>query len=161
MVHLVLVRHAKSDWSTPLTDHDRPLAARGRRQAPAIGTWLRTGLATPLDLAVVSTAARARQTWEAIAAELTAPVQVRLEQAVYTFDGESLRTVIRGLPASAGTVAVVGHNPAIEEVVARLTGRDEPMPTSCLALIELESWAAERGDLVSLGRPADGELTTF
>ena len=37
---LILLRHAKSDWSGDQADLARPLAKRGRRQAPDAGRWL-------------------------------------------------------------------------------------------------------------------------
>ena len=72
MAHtLVVIRHAKSDWDVDAADRDRPLAKRGRRQAPPTGRWL-AAQDLALDLAVVSPAARARQTWELVAAQLAA-----------------------------------------------------------------------------------------
>ena len=68
---LILLRHAKSDWSTGDPDHERPLAARGVRQAPEAGRWLAAHL-DRIDLAVVSTAERARRTWSLVSAELGA-----------------------------------------------------------------------------------------
>lgn len=162
MTHtLVIVRHAKSDWAVPAADHDRPLAKRGRRQAPETGRWL-AAHGIHLDRAVVSTARRARQTWELVAAELgDAAPPVRVSEAAYTFDGEELLGVVRKLPELLTHVALVGHNPAIEELVELLTGRWVAMPTSALAIIELDDWAtADRGSgrLVKAGRPADGHL---
>ena len=66
---LVLLRHAKSDWSGPEADIDRPLSSRGRRQAPDAGSWLAANIG-PIGLAVVSPASRARSTWELVAGEL-------------------------------------------------------------------------------------------
>ena len=154
---LVVVRHAKSDWSIPADDHDRPLAPRGRRQAPAIGRWIAAHL-PPLDLAVVSTAARAAQTWDLAAAELPAPPPARAEPAAYTFSGEDLLELVRQLPESARTVCLVGHNPAVEELVESLTGTYVRMPTASLAVVVLPAWGAGTGRLQAAGRPADGGL---
>ena len=59
---LVLLRHAKSAWPD-VPDHERPLAPRGLRDAPAAGRWLRDAAYVP-DQVLCSTARRARQTWE-------------------------------------------------------------------------------------------------
>src|SRR6202451_4394164 len=67
---LVLLRHAKSDWPE-VADHERPLAKRGRRDAPVVGRWLGASGYVP-DAVVCSTAARARQTWELASAGLAA-----------------------------------------------------------------------------------------
>jgi phosphohistidine phosphatase len=116
---LVLVRHAKSDWPEGVPDHDRPLSDRGRRDAGALGRWLRdTGLAP--DLVVVSTARRARQTWERAAEAVGSPGEVRLDDRVYGADEDDLLAVLRGTPAAVGTLAVVGHSPGTERVALRL-----------------------------------------
>lgn len=153
---LVLLRHAKSDWSTGLADADRPLADRGRRQAPEAGRWLRSHL-PGIDLAVVSPANRARSTWELVAAELDDPPTARTVDDLYSYSAGPLLHVLRELPEEAGTVVVVGHNPALEELAELLTGELVPMPTSSLAVLEVDgAWAhlgADGATLLAAGRP--------
>lgn len=160
---LVLVRHAKSDWSGAHPDHERPVGARGRRQAPDAGRWLAKHL-PGLDLAVVSPAQRARTTWELVAAELSDPPPVRIEDDVYTFGPGPLLDVVRRLPGDAATVALVGHNPALEELIEVLTGEWVAMPTSALAVVELTgAWAgagAAGARVVAAGRPPRGAAGT-
>ena len=62
--------------------------------------------------------------------------------------------MVRALPDAVGTVALVGHNPAFEEVVGLLTGHWIELKTSAIALVRLASWSAE-GELVTHGRPPD------
>ncbi|GAA1476831.1 histidine phosphatase family protein [Nocardioides aestuarii] len=145
MTTLVVVRHAKSDWSGSHADRDRPLAPRGRRQAAEAGRWL-AAHGPALSLAVVSPAERARATWGLVSAELAAPPEVRVEEAAYTFDGSALHTLVAGVEASC--FALVGHNPAVEELVLLLTGHARPMPTSSLAVIDVDA-----GTLLAHGRP--------
>ncbi|MFX0537221.1 SixA phosphatase family protein [Ornithinimicrobium sp. Y1847] len=157
---LILMRHAKSDWSVPVDDRRRPLNERGRRQAAEAGRWLRTFLdarGEPLELAVVSPAVRAAYAWDLAAAELDEAPPVRREELAYTFDGDDLHEVVRGLPGDVDTVVLVGHNPACEELLDRLledgAGEITPqMKTSALAVIELADWTS-RGRLVAHGRP--------
>jgi len=81
--------------------------------------------------------------------------------AAYTFDGDALVDLVCALPESAGTVALVGHNPAVEELVESLTGVSAAMPTAAVAVIDLEQWSRAgdgRGVLRAAGRPADGPL---
>lgn len=145
MTSLVVVRHAKSDWSGDHADRDRPLSSRGRRQAAEAGRWL-AAHGPRLDLAVVSPAQRARATWDLVAAELDdAAPPVRVEEAAYTFDGAELVSLVRELE---GCVAVVGHNPAVEELVLLLTGQARPMKTSCVAVLDVGA-----GTLLAHGRP--------
>lgn len=153
---LVLLRHAKSDWSGDEDDRHRPLATRGRRQAPEAGRWLGTGVG-PLDLAVVSPAVRARTTWDLASAELAAPPPVRLEEDVYAASADGLLDVVAGLPEHLATVVLVGHNPGLEDLVEQLTGEWVSMPTSALAVVHLPGTWAEAarvtGVLRATGRP--------
>lgn len=152
---LVVLRHSKSDWSGGGDDIARPLARRGRRQATEAGAWMAGGIGA-IDLAVVSSATRARETWDLVAAELDELPPARIEARCYAATATELLALVRELPEDAGTVALVGHNPGIEELVALVTGRRVPMPTSALAVIDWPGpWAAPgtRATLHAAGRP--------
>jgi phosphohistidine phosphatase len=156
MKQLLLIRHAKSDWDHPgLSDHDRPLNDRGRRDCPRMAEALRSRGITP-DLIVTSTAVRAATTAEAIAGGLgldTAAIARRSE--LYLAPPQLILRVIQGLDESAETVLIFGHNPGMHEAVGRLCG-DEAVgdfPTLAVARIELDvdHWGAvEWGDGVLL-----------
>lgn len=158
---LTLVRHAKSDWSAPGPDRDRPLAPRGRRQAPATGGWIATHL-PPVDLALVSPAERARATWQLVGEGVGAR-RVETAEAAYTFDGDALLALVREIDDDVTHAVLVGHNPALEELVETLTGRSARMPTSALAVIDLDGpWAAAgtgEGVLRAAGRPATEDVS--
>ena len=152
---LVLVRHAKSDWSANASDRERPLNKRGKRQAPESGRWLAQHL-EPIELAVVSPAQRARSTWDLVAAELSNPPPITVDDRAYTFDASGWMPIIRELADDLGTVALVGHNPAMEELAAHLTGAWVAMPTACVAVIGLPGPWADAGPgatLLAHGRP--------
>src|SRR4051794_41904037 len=89
---LVLLRHAKSAWPEGVPDHERPLAGRGRRDAPEAGRWLRQ-VGLQFDLVLCSTALRARQTWELAAAELDTAPPGRFEDRPYPADAGELLDV--------------------------------------------------------------------
>jgi phosphohistidine phosphatase len=147
----VVLRHAKSDWDVQASDRLRPLAKRGVRQAREAGEWLRTH-GPVLEVALVSPATRAQQTWQ-LAGD--PEVDRRDVEEVYTFDGSDLVAVVRTL-RDVRSAALVGHNPAVEELIHALTGQWVEMPTSCLAVVELDDWtnAGDRsGRLVAHGRP--------
>ena len=152
---LVLLRHAKSDWSHGLPDRERPLAPRGRRQAPEAGRWIRDHL-DPVDLAVVSPAARAQHTWQLVAAEL-GDVTTRVDDRAYAASGDELLAVVRELPDRARTVALVGHNPGLQDLLELLTGEWFALPTSAVAVLELSGAWSDAGDqratLTASGRP--------
>lgn len=153
---LILIRHSKSDWSGNHADEDRPLAERGRRQAVEAGHWL-AGSGHHLDLAVVSPAQRARSTWELVAAELAEPVPSEFDEGAYTFSSRDLLEVVRRLDEAHECVVLVGHNPALEDLVQALTEEWTPMPTSAIAVIELANgWGGAgrvESRLVTWGRP--------
>jgi phosphohistidine phosphatase len=155
---LVLIRHAKSDWSANLPDRQRPLAPRGKRQAPESGAWLAAHV--PIDAAVISPAQRARETWDLVSAEYDSVPATTYEERAYTFDGRALLDLVRRFDDDDATVALVGHNPAMEQLVQLLTGEWHPMPTSCVAVIDLPGqWrdATSGGRLRAHGRPPAGE----
>ena len=153
---LILLRHAKSDWSGHEGDHDRPLAKRGRRQAPEAGRWLAANVDS-IDLAVVSSANRAWSTWDMASAELDEPPTTRLDEDAYGASADDLLDMVRSLDEALNTVVLVGHNPGIEELAEALTAGRVPMPTSALAIIDLNStWdgaGRTRGFLRAAGRP--------
>ncbi|TFD73970.1 SixA phosphatase family protein [Cryobacterium fucosi] len=133
---LILLRHAKSDWSGDEADIDRPLNGRGRHQAPRAGKWLARSIPV-IDLAVVSPANRARSTWELVSAELDAVPPTQVDDRAYAASAGQLLGVLRDLPDHAGIVVLVGHNPGIENLASLLTGESVPMPTSAIAVIGL------------------------
>ncbi|GAB3053582.1 histidine phosphatase family protein [Intrasporangium mesophilum] len=153
---LILLRHAKSDWSGGEADFDRPLAPRGRRQAPEAGVWLARHV-DRIDLAVVSAANRTRSTWDLVAAELDAPPETLTEERLYAASDRELLAVVRELPEDAETVVLVGHNPGLEDLAWTLTGEPVALPTSALAVITLSRpWSAagqDVGVLQTSGRP--------
>lgn len=143
---LILLRHAKSAWPQDTPDRRRPLAGRGRRDAPAAGRWLRQQ-APAIDLAVCSPAVRARQTWDLVAAQLDDEPPVRYDERLYGTAAEAFLTVTRQLPAAASTVLLIAHNPSLEDFLELLTGDTEVFKTSALAVLTTSAdWAgAEPG----------------
>jgi phosphohistidine phosphatase len=131
---LILLRHAKSAWPQDTPDAARPLAGRGRRDAPAVGRWLRER--TPkIDLVVCSPAVRAVQTWDLAAAQLDAIPQVRYDEWLYGASAQDLLSATQELPHKASTAVLVGHNPGLEDFLTLLTGVAEPLKTSAIAVI--------------------------
>ncbi len=135
---LILMRHAKSDYPPDVADHDRPLNARGRRDAAAAGEWLAANRAELVQgslAVVVSSACRAQQTW-VIAGDGFA-ASFRTEPRIY----ESSVSTLIDVAAACGerTVLIVGHNPTIEDAIAHLAGRSAgAVKTSAIAVIDLQ-----------------------
>ena len=114
---LVLFRHAKSAWPD-VPDHDRPLARRGIRAAPVMGRWLREAGLVPGQV-LCSTARRARETWQFAQAGLAASPPVTFDVRIYAAAPADLLALIREVRPATGTLLLIGHNPAIEDL-ARL-----------------------------------------
>lgn len=158
---LLLLRHAKSSWKHPeLSDHDRPLNNRGKRDAPRMATLLAELRQRP-DLIVSSTAKRARRTAEAIAQRCAHEGLVHLDRRLYLADPGAIVDVARDVGGRSPCVLLVGHNPGLEALVVHLTGYVEPLPTAGLAHIDLpiRGWKSlrltTRGRLVNLWRPKE------
>jgi len=135
---LYLVRHADSDWNTGDADFDRPLNARGLRDAPEMGKRLRERCILP-ELIISSPAQRARETTRLIAGELgIAHDAIIFEPAIYEASIYSLAEIILNIEESTTSVMLVGHNPAMTWLANQLSGnRIQNMPTTAIATIGL------------------------
>jgi len=148
----MLLRHAKSDWPQDVADQDRPLAKRGRHDAPVIGRWLHEHGYQP-DTVLCSTACRTRQTWDLVAPELGGTPSVMFEPRAYEASAMTLLYLARELPDSCLAALLIGHNPAISELAADLSqplapaGTSTPpaprFPTAAVAVLEFTGpWPA-------------------
>jgi phosphohistidine phosphatase len=164
MVTLLVLRHAKSSWKdASVSDHDRPLNTRGRRDAPRIGDLIARLDLVP-DVVISSTAARTRATVGAALERVAYRGEILYDEALYLADPSTIVDVVRGYVGSGGArLMVVGHNPGLEQLVYDLTGRHESFPTAAFAQIELpiDAWEDLRletsGRLVGLWRPKEIE----
>jgi phosphohistidine phosphatase len=124
MKTLLVLRHAKSSWDdSSLADFDRPLASRGQKAAKRIGSELATRGWLP-DLALVSPAARTRQTWELVSAELPAKPPADFREALYAAPAEKILDEIKKAPETANTLLVLGHNPGLEYLARQIGGEE-------------------------------------
>ena len=114
MKSLAILRHAKSSWDDHgLADFERPLADRGRRDAPMMATRLAERGLKP-DLVITSPAARAEQTAELVTAGLgTIAVETRRDARLYLASPGDLLEVIRSIDEPFANVILVGHNPGL------------------------------------------------
>lgn len=150
---LVLIRHAKAEAHAS-DDHSREIAARGRAEAEELRQWLLHKAIRP-DRVVVSTAVRARQTWECCSVGDVQPVY---DDRVYEASVPDLLEVLRDTPEDTGTVVLVGHNPSVEKLAWKLDisepardRTDRGLPTCGVAVFEVAGWAdLTAGRLVDL-----------
>lgn len=168
---LVLLRHAKAEPAGVVVDHERPLALAGRRQASAAGAALAAAGLAPTHV-LCSSALRTRQTWDLVRTALlvagAAEPDVRVSDELYDASTGDLTTVLRGMPADAATVLVVGHEPTMSHAAGVLAGAgsDDEVVARVQAGVGTASWSVLEVDdgwdalaphalrLVSLDRPA-------
>lgn len=162
---LLLLRHAKSDWETgALDDFDRPLAKRGRKEAPGVGEWLlREGLVP--DLVISSPAERAKETASLVCDAMAFKKKdIFWDEDVYAAEVPSLLGVLSRCPAKARAVMLIGHNPGLEDLMRHLLGDEvetpvdgKLLPTSTVARLEMpKDWRnleAGCAKLLDLRRP--------
>ncbi|MEV6763318.1 histidine phosphatase family protein [Streptomyces sp. NPDC051105] len=164
---IVFFRHAKADWPQ-VTDHERPLADRGRTEAAVAGRKLAdSGIA--FDLALCSTSVRTRETWKLAVHELAHRPKTVYEERVYDASPGELIAVLNEVPDDAQDVILIGHNPGVHAVTEILTGSSEDdardhmnrrgFPTAAFAVMTFEgSWKSlEPGaaTLVDYWAPSD------
>src|SRR5258708_25169086 len=114
MRRLILLRHAKTERAEPgERDRDRKLMKRGRADAPIVGAYLaHHGLAP--DLALVSPAERAQETWRLVAAALDKRPRAEIDERLYKASPQKLLEIIAE-PRKARSLLIVGHNPSLHE----------------------------------------------
>jgi phosphohistidine phosphatase len=117
---LFVLRHAKSSWDDPgLNDHERPLAPRGRRALDAIASYMQARGIEP-ELVLCSTSRRTRETLDGIAVG----GEHVIERMLYEAGTAEVLERLRQLPDDVSSVMLIGHNPAAQMLVLRLTNHD-------------------------------------
>ena len=138
MKTLFILRHAKSSWDQPgLTDIERPLNERGRRDAPRMGRLVRERALRP-DVILCSPAERARQTAALVAAAAGLDAAPRYDERIYEASAGRLIDVLSEVEREAESVLLIGHNPGVEKLIEVLTGASGRMTTAALARLSLD-----------------------
>jgi len=152
MRRLMLLRHAKSDWSAPGTrDQDRLLSARGREAAPKMGAYMaRHGLVP--DLIIASPATRVTETLALVLPAFPKQPKTVSDVRLYETDADEILKVIKEAPRSVHNLLLAGHNPSLAELASLLIASGdvearqhliEKFPTAALAVIDfpLDDWS--------------------
>ena len=144
MKTLTLVRHAKSSWSdTRLSDGDRPLNKRGKRDAPVMGKRMVEHDIRP-SLIISSPAKRAWSTAKLVAAEISYPVEfLQREDSLYHASIDEILGVIVAQDNRFNNMMIVGHNPGMTDFANFLSpGLTNNLPTAGVVslLIDQDDW---------------------
>jgi phosphohistidine phosphatase len=126
---LYVLRHAKSSWDDPMqSDHDRPLAPRGRRATKLLAQYVSEHAIAP-QLVLCSTARRARETLEGIGFQAG---QQLLEPELYSAGPDELIARLAQVDPQLRSVLLVGHNPALQMLILRLAAPDDRLQSGAL-----------------------------
>lgn len=168
-MRLMLLRHAKSDWSANLPDKERQLNQRGRAAAPRMGEYMAESGLVP-DRVLCSPAVRASETWTLVHKALPDAPRAEYLEELYDFgSGSTFVRIIREHAGNSKCVLVVGHNPWMEDLAGLLAacGHERQLarmtrkfPTAALAVIDFDfdDWsnlAPQTGRLHRFVRPKD------
>jgi len=158
MKTLLLLRHAKTEPSSATgTDFDRALTERGISDATRVGEYVRAQGVT-VDFIVSSSAKRAVQTGELFTKAAGLDLTVHPDRQIYEAGVQELLQFLKTVNSARDSVLLVGHNPAIENLLKLLTGNVQPMSAGTLAVLRFEGkeWsglAAETCTLESIIEP--------
>ena len=158
---LFILRHAKSGHDEPVSDKERTLTSRGRKDAHRTGQLARERNLL-CERVLCSTATRARETLELFAngAELDVPVAFLDE--LYLAEPDAIARALREHAGSTDRVMIVGHNPGLEGLVAHLTAERTDLPTTAFVecTLPIDNWSEldleTAGTLRSIFTPKDG-----
>jgi len=140
MKKLIIVRHAKSSWDFPeLSDYDRPLNRRGKKNAPEMGRRLASRGILP-DMIISSPAKRAAATAKRIAMEIGYSIKdIKKEPLFYHGSMNDIIKVVKSSSNKISTLMIFGHNPDLTSVTNSLTGSDiYNIPTCGIAEIDFD-----------------------
>ncbi len=139
MKTILIMRHAKSDWSDgSLADFDRPLNKRGKKAAPFMGIEIKKRDLVP-DIIISSPAKRAKMTAKAVAENCGFDEDIIWNEDFYFGYMNDIINSVRDLPDRVNSVMVVGHNPTWESMVNILSRSDVSMTTANISVLELDS----------------------
>ena len=161
MKSILILRHAKSSWKHPeLSDHNRPLNKRGKRDTPLMGELLKNEHLIP-EFIISSDAKRAHSTAKIVAKASGYKEEIVFNQSLYAAGPAAYIDVLRDLSNEYTRVLMVGHNPGLEELVSMLTGESHSLSTCSLVHIQLRvnKWTEmdnkTKGKLSGLWYPRD------
>lgn len=163
MKSLYLMRHGKSDWlvEAGTRDEDRPLNGRGKRAAAAAGSFLADTGQRP-DVVWCSHAVRARDTARRACEQGGFSGDPLELPELYLADPHAVIELVRGAPAGAERLLVVGHEPTCSSLVARLAGARTRYTTATLCRIDfdVDAWEDVAELSGNLGLLIDGRALT-
>jgi phosphohistidine phosphatase len=141
---LYIVRHAKSSWDHDnLDDFERPLNARGHRDAILMGKFLREHKVIT-DLIIASPANRAAMTAKLLSEQIKYPLtDIMFNASLYLATQRELCKVLKETVDSCNHLMIIGHNPGLTSLIHELADDSIPnLPTCGIYAIQFQvkSW---------------------
>lgn len=159
MKTLLLMRHGKSSWKDDkLSDHERPLKKRGKKDSKRMAKVMSSNDLIP-DLILSSSAERAKETVEIIVENLEYKNKIVYSDELYMGEPQDFIKVLTALKDDYNTVLIVGHNPGLEAYLQIIDGEIEALPTAGLGqlVLVIDQWEdlsfETMGDLVGFWTP--------
>lgn len=142
MKKLLLIRHAKATHQPGYVDFERPLKPSGLQDAAIMAGRLKEHNIVP-QILVSSPALRTLATANVIAQHMGLAKAKEIKN-IYDANTDELVDVIMQLDDQYNFIGLVGHNPAIEQVLYSLSGQPRNVPPGAVGLIEfdIDSWTA-------------------
>lgn len=159
MKNLILIRHSKSSWDSPLNDKERPLANKGMTDAHLVSTKIIKHLPETFII-WSSTAKRAMQTAIIFVQNIGCSEEnIIFKEELYTFDSLQLEKIVKSCDNSHDSLILFGHNEAITDFVNKFGDYYvDNVPTSGFVHLKFKSeqWEnIEKGKIKRLVIPKD------
>ena len=160
---LLFLRHGKSSWSDPyLSDHDRPLANRGKKNAPKMAKLIRE-ICPDLELILCSSSTRTQETLELVKKEISYSNEILILNDLYLASKMQIWKTINENVGNFSSILVIAHNPGLGELVSSVKREINDyifFPTCALASLKsdktnINGWISDDFELVSIFRPRE------
>ncbi|MCP1726551.1 phosphohistidine phosphatase [Natronospira proteinivora] len=136
---LILMRHGEAGTASAMGvagDYERPLTQRGAVDVQQMAGWLKAQQWAP-EAILCSPARRTRETARLIREGLSLPEHSeQVDEQLYLAEESTLLSVLAEQSAKIQTLMLVGHNPGLADLIARLSGQAHPVPPATMALLE-------------------------
>ncbi len=159
MKNLYIIRHAKSSWKDlNLSDFDRPLNKRGKKDAPFMGELLKNKNIIP-DIIISSPALRAKKTAQTIASKINFNNSIIYDNNIYEASLITLINILKIINDTIDTIFLFGHNPSLNMLVNDfINDFYENIPTCGIIQIEFNcnSWqniSSDNAKLINFDYP--------
>lgn len=155
---LILMRHAKSDWSSDTADIDRPLNERGVEDAISMGAYLQKIDLVP-DMMLLSTAQRTQQTANLLLNSIKVDDNnIILDRQLYLAGENTLRETIEVYAAENKCLLILAHNPGMDYVVSYLAATPPALTASGKLMTTCAAACFSVNSIEDIKKPGQCEL---